>query len=193
VPLPQGANFVPSLSPDGDELAFLHSARDDGRYDVWVGSTSANDAEQLTNTRDVSTVAWSPTSDWIAYVKGWSPDTLEGQIALVRPNGDDERELVAGDTPTWAPSGNELAYFHDGGIWTIGSDGADPRLIVQDGHAPAWSRDGKQIAFMRAEKCGEAVCKERVHLVFVTGGDAPAVGPTFPDAREVLWLPDPNE
>lgn len=193
VPVPLGANFEPSLAPDGEEVAFLHSSRDDGRYDLWVGSTSTDNAEQLTNTRNISTVAWSPTGDWIAYVKGWSPETLEGQIALVRPNGDNERELVAGDDPEWAPSGKQLAYVHDEGIWTIGVDGAGPRLVVRDGHAPAWSRDGKQIAFMRAEKCGKPVCKEHVHLVFAHGSDAPAVGPTFLDARRVLWLPDPNE
>jgi Tol biopolymer transport system component len=193
VPVPKGANFDPSLSPDGDEVAFLHSPRDDGRYDVWVGSTSIDNAEQLTNTRNVSAVAWSPTGDWIAYVKGWTPEALEGRIALVRPNGKAGRELVAGDAPDWAPSGKEVAYVHDGGIWTIGTDGAGARLVVRDGHAPAWSRDGRQIAFMRAEKCGKPVCRERVHLVFVEGGDAPAVGPTFPDASRVLWLPDPNE
>ncbi len=66
-------------------MAFLHSPRDDGRYDLWVGSTSSDNAEQLTNTRDVSSVAWSPTGDWIAYVKDWSEVTLEGEIILIRP------------------------------------------------------------------------------------------------------------
>ena len=193
VPVPLGTTVDPSLSPDGDKVALLHSARDDGRYDVWVGSTSIDNAEQLTSTRNVSTVAWSPKGDWIAYVKAWSPDTLEGQIALVRPNGSDERDLVAGDVFVWVPSGKELAYFHDGGIWTVARDGSDPRLVVRDGHAPAWSRDGKQIAFLRAEKCGKPVCKERVQLVFVDGSGLRTIGPKFSDPSQVLWLRDPNE
>ena len=193
VPLPPGTNADPSLSPDGNKVAFLHSPRDDGLYDVWVGSTTVDNAEQLTNTRNASTVSWSPTGDWIAYVTGWSDETLEGQITLVRPNGEDVRKLIAGDDPEWAPSGKELAFFHDGGIWTVGSDGKGARLVVRDGHSPAWSRDGKQIAFMRAEKCGKPVCKERLYLAFADGTKAHAVGPTFASERQVLWLPDPNE
>ena len=94
-----GANFVPSLSPDGEKMAFLHSARDDGRYDIWVGAVDAHNAEQITNTRNVSDVVWSPEGDWLAYVQNWSDETLEGQISLVRPNGDDAKTLVDGDAP----------------------------------------------------------------------------------------------
>ena len=43
LPVPQGANFGPTLSPDGKRVAFLHSARDDGRYDIWVGDVDANE------------------------------------------------------------------------------------------------------------------------------------------------------
>src|SRR6266516_719937 len=89
--LPTGTNTEPSLSPDGRTLAFLHSPRDDGRYDIWTGSTTLENAEQLTALRDVSSVAWSPAGDWIAYVKGWSPQTLEGDIVLARPSGSGER------------------------------------------------------------------------------------------------------
>ena len=84
-PVPPGSNAAPSLSPDGKKIAFLHSPENDGKYDIWVGSTTASDAEQETNTRNVSDVAWSPTGDWLAYVHDWSEDTLEGQISLVRP------------------------------------------------------------------------------------------------------------
>ena len=156
--VPQGANFGPSLSPDGKKVAFLHSARDDGRYDIWVGDVDANNAEQVTNTRNVSDVVWSP----------------EGRLARVRPGlvrrdpggpdlarasrtGAATRRSCDGDTPEWAPDGKHLVYFHNGSIWTIGSDGKDAKRIVPNGHSPAWSRDGEQIAFMRAERCGSAV------------------------------------
>ena len=79
IPVPPGANFDPSLSPDAKQVAFLHSPEDDGRYDLWIGSTTIDNAEQVTNTRDVSSVAWSPDGDWIAYVQGWSEITGEGR------------------------------------------------------------------------------------------------------------------
>ncbi len=136
-------------------MAFLHSARDDGRYDIWVGDVDEDNAEQVTNTRNVSDVSWSPKGDWLAYVQNWSDETLEGQISLVRPDGDDAHTLVDGDAPGWAPDGKQLVYVHDGDIWTVGSDGKDAKRIIPNGHSPAWSRDGKQIAFMRAERCPE--------------------------------------
>jgi Tol biopolymer transport system component len=193
IPAPRGANFDPSLSPDADEVAFLHSPRDDGRYDLWVGSTSIDNAEQVTNTRNVSGVAWSPAGDWIAYVRGWSETTFEGEIVLIRPDGDDEQVLARGDAPTWSPDGSRLAFFHEGGIWTIDADGSDPRTLVPNGESPAWSRDGNLIAFTRDVPCGNPVCKERVFLVGANGGAAHGVGPTFSGPRSIVWLPDPFE
>lgn len=191
---PPGANYAPSLSPDAKRAAFLHSPRDDGRYDIWVADAGgAENAEQVTNTRNVSDVSWAPKGDWLAYVQNWSDETLEGQISLVRPDGDDAHTLVRGDAPEWAPDGKHLVYVHNGSIWTIGSDGDDAKMIIPNGHSPAWSRDGKQVAFMRAERCAKAVCPERVFHASIDGSGVSQVGPRFPEERIVLWLPDPFE
>ena len=193
VSVPLGSNAAPSLSPDGKKIAFLHSPKNDGKYDIWVGSTTASDAEQDTNTRNVSDVVWSPTGDWLAYVQNWSDQTLEGQVSLIRPNGDDSRTLVPGDAPDWSPDGKQLVYVHNGSIWTVNADGSDAKQLIQNGHAPAWSRDGQMIAFMRAEKCSRNICPERSYLAFANGTDPHPVGPIYPSERQVLWLPDPFE
>jgi Tol biopolymer transport system component len=191
---PAGANFAPSLSPDAKKAAFLHAARDDGRYDIWVADADgAENAEQVTNTRNISDVAWSPKGDWLAYVQNWSDETLEGQISLVRPDGEDAHTIVRGDAPEWAPDGKHLVYVHNQGIWTIDIDGENAKMIIPNGHSPAWSRDGKQIAFMRAERCAKAVCPERVLHASTDGTGAAEVGPRFSEERIVLWLPDPLE
>jgi Tol biopolymer transport system component len=191
--VPPGFNAGPSLSPDGKKIAFLHSPQNDGKYDIWVGSTTASDAEQDTNTRNVSDVAWSPTGDWLAYVQNWSDKTLEGQVSLIRPNGNDSHTLVPGDAPDWSPDGKKLVYVHNGSIWTVNADGTGPQQLIPNGHAPAWSRDGQMIAFMRAEKCSRNICPERSYIAFANGTDPHAVGPTYPSERQVLWLPDPFE
>lgn len=192
-PVPPGSNAAPSLSPDAKKIAFLHSPRNDGKYDIWVGSTTVSDAEQETNTRNVSDVAWSPTGDWLAYVQNWSEDTLEGQISLVRPNGDDARTLVPGDAPDWSPDGKQLVYVHNGSIWTVNADGTDAHQLIPNGHSPAWSRDGQMIAFMRAEKCARNICPEHAYLAFANGTDPHPVGPRYLSERVVVWLPDPFE
>ncbi|HKB21117.1 MAG TPA: hypothetical protein VKC65_08915 [Gaiellaceae bacterium] len=193
VPVPPGSNAVPSLAPDGKKVAFLHSARNDGKYDIWVSSTTVPNAEQDTNTRNVSDVVWSPNGDWLAYVQNWSPDKLEGQISLVRPNGDDAHLIIDGDAPDWSPDAKKLVYAHNGSIWTVDADGSDAHLLIRNGHAPAWSRDGDLIAFMRTDKCGKNLCPEHAYLAFANGSDPHPVGPAYSNERQVLWLPDPYE
>ncbi len=191
--VPQGANFGPTLSPDGKRFAFLHSARDDGRYDIWVGEVNVNNAEQVTTTRNITDVVWSPKEDWLAYVQNWSDETLEGQISLMRPDGDDAKTLVNGDTPEWAPDGKHLVYVHNRSIWTVGSDGEDAKRIIPNGHSPAWSRDGEQIAFMRAERCARASLRGARLPRLRDGQEVREIGPAFPEERAVLWLRDPFE
>jgi Tol biopolymer transport system component len=178
VPVPLGSNSAPSLAPDATKIAFLHSPRNDGKYDIWVTSTTVPNAEQETNTRNVSDVVWSPTGDWLAYVQNWSPETLEGQISLVRPNGDDSHTVTAGDAPDWSPDGKKLVYVHNGSIWTINADGSDAHRLIPNGHAPSWSRDGELIAFMRTDKCGKNICPEHSYLAFANGTDPHPVAPS---------------
>jgi Tol biopolymer transport system component len=191
--VPPGSNSAPSLSPDGTKIAFLHSPRNDGQYDIWVTETGVATAEQETNTRNVSDVAWSPTGDWLAYVQNWNENTLEGQVSLVRPDGDDAHTLVNGDAPDWSPDGKHLVYVHNGSIWTIDADGTDAHRLIRDGHSPAWSRNGKMIAFMRAQKCDRNICPEHAYVAFSDGTHAQPVGPLYPSERQVVWLPDPFE
>jgi Tol biopolymer transport system component len=193
VPVPPGWNSAPTLSPDGTKVAFLHSPQNDGKYDIWVTSVAVSNAEQDTTTRNISDVAWSPTGDWLAYVQNWSDNTLEGQISLIRPNGEDAHTLVPGDAPDWSPDGKQLVYVHNGSIWTVGADGKNPRRLIPNGHSPAWSRDGELIVFMRAEKCARSMCPERTYLAFANGTEPHPVGPTYPSERQVVWLPDPFE
>jgi Tol biopolymer transport system component len=192
-PVPLASNRGPSLSPDGTKVAFLHSPQNDGRYDIWVTSVTASNAEQDTATRNVSDVAWSPTGKWLAYVQNWSEATLDGQISLIRPNGDDTHTLVRGDAPDWSPDGKQLVYVHNGSIWTVNADGKNPHRLIPNGHSPAWSRDGELIVFMRAEKCARSICPERTYLAFANGTDPHPVGPAYPSERQVVWLPDPFE
>jgi Tol biopolymer transport system component len=78
-------------------------------------------------------------------------DEPGGGIVLIRPNGTPVRRLTRNQdrSPTWAPSGKRLAFdrrrcsedvCESVGIYTIGSDGKDRRLVIEDGVDPSWRR-----------------------------------------------------
>ena len=63
---------TPSPSPDGKQIAYLSNSG--GQGNVWVANTDGSGtARSLTTESDPSVVVgvplWSPTSDWIVYIK----------------------------------------------------------------------------------------------------------------------------
>ena len=119
---------------------------------------------------DADQPAWSPNGRRLAFTRG-------GSVYTIRVDGDDERRLAPGAHPAWSPNGERIALDRDdtivtlrwdgGGVRTAGT-GSDPayapdgRLavvrdgeivaggrIVDEGTEPAWSADGKHVAYVR--------------------------------------------
>ena len=159
----------PAWSPDGRRLAF--SSDRGGGMDVWTYDLEAGAARQLTQlpTSDMAP-AWSPDGRRIAFVSINSLFT--GEIRVVDVATGSVRvahENVFGPSdPQWSADGTRIMFaslkrysdrFREGinqfvtfplaggpdAAWTVkphrGSD-------VRAGAGPAWSPDGKQIAFI---------------------------------------------
>jgi dipeptidyl aminopeptidase/acylaminoacyl peptidase len=200
----------PLWSPDGKYLAFL-SEREEGKKQVWLLNRSGGEAQQLTDAiQDVGDFAWSPSGDRLVLVlQDPTPDELEAahhkeadKDADDKPKPkprpwvidrlhfkDDEvgyldrrrthlyvfnlgdhkmTQVTSGDyddtAPAWSPDGRSIAFvsnrsadpdrnFNDN-IWVVAADGTDQgkspvRVTTGPGTdgAPAWSPDGKWIAF----------------------------------------------
>jgi Tol biopolymer transport system component len=111
---------------------------------------------------------------------------------------DPQRDLGG---PAYSPDGAAIAFHEsdaDGGIFVAGATGESVRRLTDIGFNPAWSRDGKQIAFT-TEEVGEPsnrVSTSSLYVVDSSGGtprrvtaDSDAIQPSWSPsgARIVYW------
>ena len=136
----------PLLSPDWTRLAL-------------IGSTSALKLESLDGSAvhtigtDVVSFAWSPDGRHVVFHE----TALGGnsKIFVVGSDGNGLRSLGAGQSPTWSPGGDRIAFVApDGRLYVMQADGSGRRLLY-DGqgasiYAPSWSPLGDRVAFFAA-------------------------------------------
>src|SRR5688572_30243695 len=64
------------------------------------------------------------------------------------------KQIANGSQPTWSPNGKQVAFHRNGEIFVIDADGKNERRLTSrkpglhwPASFPAWSRDGRLIAF----------------------------------------------
>ena len=122
---------------------------------VYVADSDGQHFRQIVATANSfpSDPTWSPDGKKIVYV-----DSVPGsagrryEIYTVSAEGHDPRRLTSqgsNTSPSWSPSGEEIAFSGTDAIYTVRPDGSAPRRVTPLGMngRPVWSPNGRTIAF----------------------------------------------
>jgi len=165
----RGLEQGPSLSPDGDQVAFSWNGEKEDNVDMYIKWVVGSSEMRRLTTDPAPDIApsWSPDGRQIAFMR-----MRPGQVAtihLVSPLGGPDRKLgsflAALGTPSWSPDSRWLAAARtrleaqnpifgtvSEGLYLLPVQGGEPRPIAlpqATGNAflPKFSPDGRHLAF----------------------------------------------
>jgi Tol biopolymer transport system component/DNA-binding winged helix-turn-helix (wHTH) protein len=142
--------------------------------------------------------ALSPDGNLMAYSSDQGPNGEQDLFVRQVATGPAIRLTFdgAGNTaPDFSPDGARIVFQssrNGGGIYEISALGGKARLLARSGLNPRYSPDGSQVAYWVGAAGVNAAVPENgaLWVVPVNGGAPRRVAPSFPAARQPIWLPD---
>lgn len=160
-------------SPIGATLAVAQTGDAPGVFTV---DPQSGEHHRISNTADVTALAWSPDGSRVAYAGSeiHVTDLATGQTTSLAGG------VGSVNTMAWSPDGTSLAVdslFADRDrIIVFAADGSDQQTLVEQGApqgpgAPSWSPDGSRIAYVSTPQKEGATNAHFSFEVWVIGAD----------------------
>jgi hypothetical protein len=177
----------PTYSPRGKRLAFTAQHR------VWIVNPDGSGLRSVTDgTQEVADPAWSPDGAALAFTEGAPGAT---HIAVVGADGRGARRLTytgVDRSPAWSVR-DRIAFVrhttHGGDeLYATNTQGTSSQRLTStrgDEEAPAWSPDGRRIAFSSGSAPHRTIA-----IMGANGGKAKRVTARKTDAAAPAWSPD---
>lgn len=182
----------PAWSPDGKHIAFI-SGRD-GVGHLFIMNPDGTGTKRLTNTKkDDGHSSWSPDGRSIVFGR-------EGALFRIPAGGGPAKRVGRGfgsaSDPVYSPDGKLIAYdyrkpgFSIREVYVMNADGTGVRQVTklnQVSGLPAWSPNGKRIAFQSDARGNH----DEIYTIGVDGkGLEQVTGSTTTDAIQPAYAPD---
>ena len=195
-----GQEVAPTFSPDGSQIAFSWSSNPEDGFDLYVKSIGSERMIKLTDhPAHWISPAWSPDGTQIAFAR-WASQA--SGIFLIPALGGSERKLADADfwhepfmQVSWSPDSKSLAYWSTLGgesrIFVMSLDDLHsqvlgPNMSCWDMAAPAFSPDGKNLAFV----CSSSVAVYGIYEQPVSGQSPRLVTSMMGYFRGLTWSAD---
>jgi Tol biopolymer transport system component len=190
-----GTESFPSLSPDGEFLAYS-AEPDGGDTDIFLERVGGRNPINLTEDSDAADImpAFSPDGRTIAFCSTQG----RGGIFVMGATGESVRRLTdEGFDPAWSPDGERIAYATEGAFDPLArnrlsalrlvdvTSGETSEIFEGDAMQPSWSPNGHRIAGWSAYSGLSSTGQRDIFTIRSDGTDRVAVT----DDVAVDWNP----
>ena len=191
-----------ALSPDGRYVAYV--LRNGGKESLWVRQTAATSAQEIVPAVPeafLSSPIFTADSNFIYFNRSSSERITDAQLLIVPVLGGPARKLAEHLTGefTLSPDGNRIAFFSakcDGFsvcLFQVNTDGSGlSRLgsFEMPHHSPAWSPDGRRIAFQSLVEQDPQGLRAHIETFDLATGKADPLPSRWRLIHSLYWTPE---